>query len=85
MFYKWVIEASALKFFEIPGSSELANANHNSAGSSYLSLVRVMFEGVGYKVLKVLSDIKFDSEMFLEVMRSVSMRSLFNKISSTLP
>lgn len=40
---------------------------------------------MGYEVLKRVSGITCDYELFPEVMRSVSLLSLFKKFSRTLP
>lgn len=71
--YNLAIEAAAQQFYELPGNTKPAYTAHNSAGTSYLELESGRLEGMGCAVLKGMSDINCDSELFAELMKSVSL------------
>lgn len=85
LLYKLAIELVAHKLSKLSGNKRPADTSPHSNVTSYFELARGRLKEMGYELLKRKADINFDSQMFPEVMSSVSLRSLFNTFQSTLP
>lgn len=84
MLYNSAIEEAAQKFSELPGNLKHADVDPHSTGNSYFALESGRLEGMVYEVLEGKDDFNCESELFPEFTRSVILRSLFNRFSSTL-